>query len=129
MVDASGAYLPSFIRVIQPETGAVVIGLRTDRTGIFQTGVLADGVVSDLANVIVQNGAVTDLKSIQLELSGCDAPGMNCHYVTTIESIGQRRHRYATRQGKLQSVSGRDKWRRDVASELRKVGLQLRQVH
>jgi Carboxypeptidase regulatory-like domain len=95
VVDVTGAELPAFVRIIQADTAAVVSCDRTDHSGSFQTGSLADGSYSvttwtqgfrrrELSSVIIENDTVTDLNKIQLEFSGCDAPGMNCYYVTAI---------------------------------------------
>jgi hypothetical protein len=92
VVDASGGAIPAIIRVIRPDTNAVVLRFRAKENGTFETVLLTPGVYSvtafahgfrrrELRKNIIGSGHVADLGQIRLEFSGCDTPGTNCDYV------------------------------------------------
>lgn len=100
VVDSGGAAIPAIIRLIDPETKNLLVRVRANEDGAFQTG-LAPGVYSftafsvgfrrrDLAKIVIKAGHVTDLGKIVLNFSGCDSPGMNCDYVGDIPEHNKR---------------------------------------
>lgn len=92
VVDASGGAISAAIRVVHPDSNALVLRLQARENGSFETSSLAPGVYSltayaqgfrrrELQNIVVSAGHSLNLGQIMLDLAGCDAPGITCDYI------------------------------------------------
>ncbi len=98
VVDTGGGAIAAIIRVVRPDTKAVVLRFRAEETGMFEAVGLAPGLYSvtayapgfrrrELSRIIVEGGSVADLGAVTLEISGCDTPGTSCTYVGVPEDV------------------------------------------
>jgi hypothetical protein len=90
VADPEGAVIPNArISVLSADSNKVAADATTDRLGEFKIGILNTGAYiikirlqgwrsRALDDVVVREGETTILRDIQLDVVGCDGPGMNC---------------------------------------------------
>lgn len=92
--DSAGAAVVAEVRVLDPKDGAAVFHGNAEATGTLRISALKPGAYRliaraagfrrvDLPSVRVEAGKVVDLGTLEMDFSGCDAPGISCSYYGT----------------------------------------------
>lgn len=89
--DSAAAAVVAEVSVVDPKDGAGVFHGHAEATGTVHASALKPGVYRliaradgfrrvDLPSVRVEAGKVVDLGTLEMDFSGCDAPGISCSY-------------------------------------------------